>query len=284
MLDAYSSHQLTTAPLQAKVSPLRRLWTGIDVSSPQSTKLPIVHTDQRNPSACSISIGRVPTLYLVVNADDPSWFGSDAAILSMTEVNTAILCSCLPPIRFLLARVFPFLGTRMDPTSASHKYPSAKPNTTTSHRSRMSRRVSNFIMHSKKSAKQFDEEIDLGAVSGGSGSHSNTLHSATGDTPPSKTDVVVEAGKPSPRGCWFNFDDDDKSPADVHSNYISAWVSANTDGHGARRVSEDASSERRLVDQVDLGQQIIITRETVVQTEEGHGTAKSSPVRLGRAL
>ncbi|KAF3763828.1 hypothetical protein M406DRAFT_230348, partial [Cryphonectria parasitica EP155] len=56
---------------------------------------------------CVISIVRVTTLHYVIATNDPSWFSTQGATWSMVEVNCAILCSCLPTIRYLLAQMFP---------------------------------------------------------------------------------------------------------------------------------------------------------------------------------
>ncbi|KAN0090457.1 hypothetical protein V8E51_019036 [Hyaloscypha variabilis] len=58
---------------------------------------------------CIISIARVFTLSKVVHTNDPSWAGMDAAIWSVVEVHSAILCSSLPTLRPLIRRLMPSL-------------------------------------------------------------------------------------------------------------------------------------------------------------------------------
>jgi len=59
--------------------------------------------------ACIISIARAFTLSKVVHTTDPSWAGTNAAIWSMMEVHSAILCSSLPTLRPLIKRLIPSL-------------------------------------------------------------------------------------------------------------------------------------------------------------------------------
>ncbi|EME88231.1 uncharacterized protein MYCFIDRAFT_110067, partial [Pseudocercospora fijiensis CIRAD86] len=48
---------------------------------------------------CVISIIRLQSLYVIANTKDVSWNNGLAAIWSNVEMNTAILCSCLPTVR-----------------------------------------------------------------------------------------------------------------------------------------------------------------------------------------
>jgi hypothetical protein len=50
------------------------------------------------------------TLRSAVTSTDPSWENTGAAIWSAVELNTAIICSCLPTLRPLLAKFFTGFG------------------------------------------------------------------------------------------------------------------------------------------------------------------------------
>jgi len=51
-----------------------------------------------------------------VHTSDPSWAGTDAAVWSMIEVHTAILCSSLPTLRPLIKRFIPSLLSSRRPS------------------------------------------------------------------------------------------------------------------------------------------------------------------------
>lgn len=60
-------------------------------------------------TTCIISILRLHSLYIVSRTDDLSWDNPMPAIWSSTELNVAILCSCLPTLKGLISRVAPRL-------------------------------------------------------------------------------------------------------------------------------------------------------------------------------
>ncbi|KAF2454920.1 hypothetical protein BDY21DRAFT_373789 [Lineolata rhizophorae] len=57
--------------------------------------------------ACITSILRLHALYVVSVSDDITWDNPGSAIWSSVELNTGIICACLPTLRALVARVFP---------------------------------------------------------------------------------------------------------------------------------------------------------------------------------
>lgn len=56
-----------------------------------------------------VSILRLQSLYVISRAKDVTWANPLAAIWSSVEINTGILCSCLPTLRSCVARLFPKL-------------------------------------------------------------------------------------------------------------------------------------------------------------------------------
>lgn len=225
---------------------LRRVRTAFepDFRRRRLTKIP-------HYSACTISIVRATTLYSAVSLNDSSWYGTAAAIWSMVEVNCAILCSCLPTIRFFLANIFPCLGLRTE--HSRYANPS----------SRGQRRGSGFVLRSRKST----------AARGGGGGGSGGGLGASGvsgkmSTSPSQQDPVDDLLATR----WGM--DYEKGGSRYHSNHISAWVSAAPEASSptscrAPRTSVDTDSERALVEprksDRELGNHIIITRETRVE-------------------
>ncbi|KAL8418924.1 hypothetical protein RB594_002218 [Gaeumannomyces avenae] len=67
---------------------------------------------------CIVSVYRLFTLYSGVVSTDPTWDNIGAAIWSMVELTAAIVASCLPTLRPLLARFLPGKGL----SSARHDY------------------------------------------------------------------------------------------------------------------------------------------------------------------
>ena len=66
------------------------------------------HTDTL-VSTCVVSILRLESLYVISRATDVTWENPLAAIWSSVEINTGILCSCLPTLRSCVVRFFPKL-------------------------------------------------------------------------------------------------------------------------------------------------------------------------------
>ena len=60
-------------------------------------------------STCIVSILRLQSLYVISRAVDVTWENPLAAIWSSVEVNTGILCSCLPTLKACLTRVSPHI-------------------------------------------------------------------------------------------------------------------------------------------------------------------------------
>ncbi|TKA80183.1 hypothetical protein B0A55_03612 [Friedmanniomyces simplex] len=60
---------------------------------------------------CIVSILRLHSLYVISKATDVSWNNPLAAIWSSVEINTGILCSCLPTLKACVSRYFPRLFT-----------------------------------------------------------------------------------------------------------------------------------------------------------------------------
>lgn len=56
---------------------------------------------------CLISILRLESLITFLHTTDISWNNPLAAIWSSVEVNTGILCSCIPTLKALVTRLFP---------------------------------------------------------------------------------------------------------------------------------------------------------------------------------
>lgn len=222
-------------------------------------------------STCVISIVRATTLYLVVVTDDASWYGAEAATWSMVEVNCAIICSCLPTLRYLLGQALPFLGLRTHSSISRGPFSSK------------SRRGSNgYALRSRKS--NAPGLVGSNKTFGGSSERGGGGGSGGGGLERSRQDPAEENGNK-----WdANYDD---TGLCYHSNYISAWVSTcpetNSPTRSSKTPSMDERSEKRLVDasisEQDLSQHIVITRTTHVEEERSDDprTSVSSP---GRAL
>lgn len=224
-------------------------------------------------STCVISIVRATTLYMVVDLDDPSWFGTDGATWSMVEVNLAILCSCLPTIRFLVAKLVPCLGLR---TQGSKYLGAQYLGAQLSSKSRSkSRRMSGFMMRSRKSQAR-----DAANFNGSNKTIGGSSSGPTRPEPSAKSKDIMDTQ-------WGI--DHEKPGLYYHSNQISAWVSASPGESSptkSKRQSEDAGSERQLVERRtsdrDLSQQIMITTTTTVQ--EGRADYPPTVSSPGRAL
>lgn len=60
-------------------------------------------------TTCIVSILRLHSLYVVSKTTDLTWDNPMPAIWSSTELNVAILCSCLPTLKGLISRIWPKL-------------------------------------------------------------------------------------------------------------------------------------------------------------------------------
>lgn len=187
----------------------------------------------------------------------------------MLEVNLAILCSCLPTIRYLVAQLLPCLGLRTQAT----KYLGLP--YLTSKQSRKSERRSAFMMRSRKSQAGDDARLR--------GSNKSIGDSSVNPTRPEPTARSTDLMDTR----WGI--DHEKPGLYYHSNQISAWVSTS---HGDKSPtksgshSEDTESVRQLVDRTasdkDLNQQILITTTTTVK--EGRAEIPPQVSQPGRAL
>lgn len=65
-----------------------------------------------------VSILRLQSLYFASESTDPTYDNVSIAIWSTIELNTAVLCGCLPTLKPLLARTFP----RFFQTAHTHGY------------------------------------------------------------------------------------------------------------------------------------------------------------------
>ena len=75
-------------------------------------------------STCVVSVLRLQSLYVISKAKDITWENPLAAIWSSVEINTGILCSCLPTLRGLITRIFPNLfGTHRSPYNLKQRSP-----------------------------------------------------------------------------------------------------------------------------------------------------------------
>jgi hypothetical protein len=60
---------------------------------------------------CIISILRLHTLKVAVETTDPTWDDEAAATWSILELNTGIVCSCMPTLKPLVTRIIPRFST-----------------------------------------------------------------------------------------------------------------------------------------------------------------------------
>ncbi|CCC07814.1 hypothetical protein SMACR_01380 [Sordaria macrospora] len=71
---------------------------------------------------CAISIIRIQYLKL---SDDTTWDNVDSSCWSVSELASGIVCSCLPTLRPLLARVIPSMGSHSAPSHAKYVHHSS---------------------------------------------------------------------------------------------------------------------------------------------------------------
>lgn len=72
---------------------------------------------------CLVSILRLHSLYVVSNSSDITWDNTDAAIWSIIEVDTGIICASLPTIKPVISKLFPRLLSSNQSTQATQPYP-----------------------------------------------------------------------------------------------------------------------------------------------------------------
>ncbi|KAK3713690.1 hypothetical protein LTR37_008384 [Vermiconidia calcicola] len=80
-----------------------------DLELPKRQKYALMIVFGLGGFTCVVSILRLESLYVISKAKDITWVNPLAAIWSSVEINTAILCSCLPTLRSCVSRIFPKL-------------------------------------------------------------------------------------------------------------------------------------------------------------------------------
>ncbi|KAK8093579.1 hypothetical protein PG997_000264 [Apiospora hydei] len=72
-------------------------------------------------SVTIVSVLRLQSLVLFAESHNPTWDNFDVANWSTIEINTGIICACMPSLRLLLVRLFPkVLGGSTDARSQYH--------------------------------------------------------------------------------------------------------------------------------------------------------------------
>ncbi|KAK3693293.1 hypothetical protein B0T22DRAFT_37389 [Podospora appendiculata] len=82
--------------------PLPAIYT---LQLPRKQKLLVAAVFSLGFFTCAISIVRLFTLHSAINTTDPTWDNVPSAYWSVVELNCAILCASLPPLRPLLRRL-----------------------------------------------------------------------------------------------------------------------------------------------------------------------------------
>lgn len=191
----------------------------------------------------------------------------------MVEVNIAILCSCLPTIRYVVAAVFPCLGLRTERSrtggrisgsgSKGSKVPQSSSFAMRSSRKSNASGMLGFMGSTKT--------IGGSTMTGGTGRFDRSQRDAAEDLEATRWGIDYEKG------------------GTYHSNHISAWVStppevpAPTSPRSKRRSTDDESQKQLMEPREsdrDLG--IMVTRTTRV--EEGRTPAPPRAFVAGRAL
>ncbi|KAK4962683.1 hypothetical protein LTR10_000310 [Elasticomyces elasticus] len=78
---------------------------------PKRQKIALMSVFALGGFTCVVSILRLQSLYVISRATDVSWNNPLAAIWSSVEINTGILCSCLPTLKACVSRYLPRLFT-----------------------------------------------------------------------------------------------------------------------------------------------------------------------------
>ncbi|KAK5708471.1 hypothetical protein LTR17_020650 [Elasticomyces elasticus] len=78
---------------------------------PKRQKIALMSVFALGGFTCVVSILRLQSLYVISRATDVSWNNPLAAIWSTVEINTGILCSCLPTLKACVSRYLPRLFT-----------------------------------------------------------------------------------------------------------------------------------------------------------------------------
>ncbi|KAK1056676.1 hypothetical protein LTR74_014733 [Friedmanniomyces endolithicus] len=81
------------------------LFNSLELAKPQ--KIALMTVFALGGFTCVVSILRLQSLYVISKATDVSWNNPLAAIWSSVEINTGVLCSCLPTLKACVSRYFP---------------------------------------------------------------------------------------------------------------------------------------------------------------------------------
>lgn len=190
----------------------------------------------------------------------------------MVEVNLAILCSCLPTIRFVLAALFPCLGLT---TERSRYVVGDGVGSGTKGSKGSKKRGSTFMMRSARKSSGMLGFAGSTKTIGGS-----TMTGGTGrerSQGPADDLYATRWGLDYEKGGTY------------HSNHISAWVSTSQEvssptSSKPKRKSMDDESQKRLVDrrESDRDMAILVTRTTLI--EEGRTPASPKAAVAGQAI
>lgn len=119
----YALAHVETAPIAQPAAHRShdRLRTGrlVQLSTSSKASPPDRHTNI-DPSTCVVSILRLQSLYRISRATDVTWENPLAAIWSCVEINTGILCSCIPTLKAAASRIFPRLLGGSRSSSITH--------------------------------------------------------------------------------------------------------------------------------------------------------------------
>jgi len=69
---------------------------------------------------CVISVLRLQAIYVASESHDVTWDGAMGAIWSSLEVNTCIICSCLPILKGCISQYFPRIFSSIRGTGHTH--------------------------------------------------------------------------------------------------------------------------------------------------------------------
>ncbi|KAF8854103.1 hypothetical protein BDZ45DRAFT_806100 [Acephala macrosclerotiorum] len=107
-LNIFSDLAILIAPMPA-LSSLRL---------PRRQKIGLMFIFALGGVTCIISVLRLHSLYVISVSTDPTWDNVGAATWSMVELNTGIICACLPILKSFVSRLFPdLLGTSRQPST-----------------------------------------------------------------------------------------------------------------------------------------------------------------------
>lgn len=218
-------------------------------------------------STCVISIVRATTLHNTVDGGDPSWYGYDSAVWSMIEVNCAILCSCLPTIRYFIAKLTSCLGLR----SLHSRYFADDGGMSAPLSSQTKTNRASGFTRSRPGRGHTVDEVPLQSGAKKMQSFSEESH------------VGHKAQASSVDDLEHKWDSGFNSPGYPRGNYLAAWDSHHPGDNSPTnsKPSVDSSNVpyvQRRASEVELGQQILVTRTTIVQEDIRTDTPAASPL------